>query len=168
MMRATIFLAVFQCVFTGNSGAATQLTNQERAIVYVISDEATDYALEARGDVCVSFATDLPIRESKILVALRDKRLNFHSAAWCNRGPRGVEISITMPNKQTLSGTFEIVSGINDSDPIRLYGDHFATLLRSGTYVIKCNDDSDPVLEAYHLICCEKGKLKPEKAQPSN
>ncbi len=168
MRRIFLFLVICQCAPIGKANAATQLTNQERAIVYVVSEEATDYALEARGDVCVGFGTDLQIRESKIFAALRDKGLSFHPGSWCNRGPRGVEILITIPNKHTPPGIFEIVSGISDSDPIRLYGDHFATLLRSGTYVIKCDGDSDPSLQAYHLVCCEKGKLKPEKTQLPN
>jgi hypothetical protein len=168
MRRIIFLLAIWQGVQTGTASAATQLTNQERATVFVINEEARDYALEARADVCVSFSTDLSIREPRILAALREQGLHFHSASWCNRGPRGVEILITMPNKETRTGTYEIVSDIDDSDPIRLYGDHFATLLRRDTYVIKCVDSLEPKLESYQLTCCEKGKVKPKATQSPN
>ncbi len=168
MRRIIFLLAICQGVRTGTASDSTQLTNQERAIVYVINEEARDYALEVRADVCVGFSTDLSIRESRILAALREQGLHFHPGSWCNRGPRGVEILITMPNKERPPGTYEIVSGINDSDPIRLYGDHFATLLRSGRYVIKCVDGSEPTLGSYQLTCCEKGKLKPGLTQAPN
>jgi hypothetical protein len=166
MGRIFIFLAICQCIHTAAANVSAKLTNQERAMVYVVSEEANDYALEARNDVCVDFSTDLSIREPKVFAALHDMGLNFHPASWCNRGPRGVEISITVPGKETPSETYEIVSGIGDNDPIRLYGDHFGTLLRKSTYIIKCKGDSEPTLEAYNLICCEKGK--PPTAQPPN
>jgi len=155
-------------LLNGSVGAATQLTNQERAIVYVIGEETRDFALEARTDVCVDFATELAIRESAVFAALRAEGLNFHAARWCNRGPRGVDISIAMPSKETPPGTYQMVSDISDSDPIRLYGDHFATLLRSGTYVIRCTDGSEPILESYHQTCCEKGTSKPEATKSPN
>ena len=159
MRRITFFLAICQCLQTPLVSASAKLTNLERAIVYVISEEARDYALESRGDVCIGFSTDLSIRESKILAALRAKGLNFRPVSWCNRGPRGVEISVTMPNKEVPPGTYEIVSGIGDNDPIRLYGDHFGTLLRRGNYLVNCKDDEEPRLQAYDLTCCEKGKI---------
>jgi hypothetical protein len=158
MKRIIVLFAICQCLQTPLASASAKLTNRERAILYVISEEAKDYALEARADVCVGFSTDLAIPESKIFLALRERGLKFHPSSWCNDGPRGVEISITMPNKDMPPETYHIMSGIGDNDPIRLYGDHFATLLRKSDYVIRCKDDLEPTVQSYKLLCCERGK----------
>jgi len=139
------------------ANTSVRLTEQERAALLVIPDEATDYALEARTDVCVEVDTRSKLRGNAILDALQEKSFKFHYGSWCNHGPRGVTIFIeTPPDAPSPSGPSEFVASIIDSDPIRLYGDHIATLLRKRKYVIKCESGSEPVVDSYQLLCCKK------------
>ena len=127
--------------------------DQERAIAFVVEHEATDYAFEARRDVCIGFATDLSIDQKGIFRILNGKGFKFHTIEWCNQGPRGVTISVDRVTK-TGSSSYEIRTQIGDNDPIRLYGEHFATLLRNSTYVISVGSDSVSVIESYQEACC--------------
>jgi|SRR5579884_248753 len=146
-------LAVLVLISQTAKSEPMQSRDQERALAFVLESEADDYALEARKDVCIGFATNLSISQRDIFKILNGKGLRFHTIEWCNHGPRGVTISVDRIIK-TGPSIYEIRSQIADSDPIRLYGEHFATLLRSGTYTVRCEKDSTPVISSYQETCC--------------
>lgn len=151
-----LMLQIAHCV----SAASTQLSEPERGAVYVIQEEAREFALETRKDVCVEFRTDAEMRGRSVLAALHEQGFAFHDGSWCNHGPRGVSIFIESNNKQTSTSVHEFVASVGDNDPIRVYGDHFATLLRKSKYVVRCDAGSEPVLIAYELLCCDKNARK--------
>ena len=155
MKSFILFVLVVHTAAVAN--ASSHLTERERGAVFVIREEANDFALESREDVCIAFATDSGMDEAAILRALRDKGIRFHDQSWCNARPRGVMIFLdSQLEAHSSSGQYEFVSQISDSDPIRLYGDHFATLLRKSRYVVLCKEGSEPVLVTYQRLCCER------------
>jgi len=157
-MKLGLVLVLMLQVQNHAASTSVRLTEQERAALFVIQEEATDYALEARTDVCVQFDTRSKLRGSAVLDALQEKSFKFHDGSWCNHVPRGVTIFIETPQgTRSPSGPYEFVASIGDSDPIRLYGEHFATLLRKSKYVIKCESGSGPVVDSYEMLCCKKG-----------
>jgi hypothetical protein len=139
------------------ANASPPLGQRDRAAIFVIREETDDFALEAREDVCVEFAENSNLNGPAILTALHDKGLKFHDESWCNARPRGVMISIdAKAGVESSPSKYEFVSQVDDSDPIRLYGNHFATLLRKSKYVVLCENGSAPVLVSYQRLCCEK------------
>ena len=164
-MKLGLVLVLMLQVSSVGANTSTRLTEQERAALFAIQEEVTDFALEVRTDVCIGFDTRSNIRSGRVLDALREKGLKFHDSSWCNHCPRGVTILIETPQgAQTTLGSYEFVASVNDFDPIRLYGDHFGALLRKSKYVIHCVTGSEPVLVSYQLVCCEKGTRKAETA----
>ena len=151
-------------LISGSADAWARLTEPERAAVFVIREEATDYALEAREDICVDLGTESNLREKAVLAALQEEGFKFHDGSWCNRGARGVTVFIEAPRvKELAAGAYEYISSISDLDPIRLHGEHLATLLRKGKYVIKCEEDYEPVVDSYQMLCCEKSPSQSKK-----
>jgi hypothetical protein len=156
-MKVGLFLILMLQVLNLAASTSVRLTEQERAALFVVREEATDYALEARTDVCVEFDTRSELRGSAILDALQGKSFKFHEGSWCNHSPRGVTIFIETPQgARSPSGPYEFVASVSDSDPIRLFGEYFATLLRKSKYVIKCESGSEPVVDSYQMLCCKK------------
>jgi hypothetical protein len=163
-MKLLLVLSLALFVSGPSADASARLTEPERAAVFVIREEATDYALEAREDVCVELGTESKLREKAVLATLHEEGFKFHDGTWCNRGPRGVTVSIEATRAQELAaGAYEYISSISDLDPIRLHGDHFATLLRKSKYIIKCDQNSEPVVDSYHMLCCEKSSSQSKK-----
>jgi hypothetical protein len=164
MKRLLLLLLLFQAPMR-SSDAALRLTEGEQAALFVIREEVADYALEVRDDVCVEFGQESDLQSANLIAALREKGLRFHDGSWCNRGPRGVTIFIGEPQgAHNSSGTYEFVTEVSDSDPIRLRGDHLATLLRRSKYVVVCKGGSEPALNSYQVLCCEKGTRKSKVA----
>lgn len=129
--------------------SAGQMSNLDRAIIFVVQLEAHANRLEGRTDLCVGFGHGLSVVDEKgILSELRSRRLRVHSNGWCNQGPRGLVISIIGPTTESASGTYELVVEVGDLRPIRQNGEHFATLLRRGTYTVKCKE-AEPELVRY-------------------
>src|SRR5579863_4446683 len=153
VIACVVFAVCSQIGYAEEAKTVKQLSDQERVILFVIQQESTANALETRRDVCVGFGSGLSLNEKAILSALPSRGLKFHSEAWCNRGPKGVSIAIKAPVKQTSPGVYELMVEFGDIDPIRLYGEHFATVLRRGTYVVKCATCSEPALESYRETC---------------
>jgi hypothetical protein len=167
-IRSGLLIAVLlQIGHAAEAKTMKQLGDQERVILFVIRQESAANALETRRDVCVGFGGGLSVNENAILSSLRGSGLKFHSGAWCNRGPRGVKIGITAPVKQTSPGVYELTVEFGDMDPIRLYGEHFATLLRKSTYVVECENGSEPALKSYLETCCTDRPIH-QLAQPPN
>ena len=148
-LTALLFTIVCQPISTANKGASSgELSNLDRAIIFAVSIEARASQLENRADVCVGFGHGLDVNEKGILASLNDARLKVHANDWCNQGPRGLVISIIGPIKESIPGTYELVIEVGDLRPVG-QGEHFATLMRRGTYTVKCKDSLPPDLFRY-------------------
>src|SRR5262249_21548301 len=114
-MKLGLVLVLMLQVSNLAASTSVRLTEQERAALFAIGEEVTDFALEARADVCVQFDTRSNLRASAILDALREKGCKFHDGSWCNHGPCAVTIFIEGPQgAQSPSVPYEFVASIND------------------------------------------------------
>jgi hypothetical protein len=125
-MKVRLLLLLLQMMCLA-ANASTRLTEKERAAVFVIREEATDFALEAREDVCVEFGKDSSLRSTTIVAALREEGMKFHDGSWCNAHPRGVRLIVELQrSEQNPPSLYEFITQISDSDPIR----YMASILR--------------------------------------
>jgi hypothetical protein len=118
----------------------------DRAIAFAIRLEIHANRLENRAEVCVGFGNGLAVDEKAILSELKHEKLQVHSNEWCNRGVRGLTVSLIPPVKESEPGTYELTIEVGDLRPIRERGEHFGTLVRRGTYTVKCRDGVEPEL----------------------
>ena len=146
------FLAVLACqqiTAAKADVAARKTTRLERAVAFAVYLEAHANRLESRTDVCVGFGHGLAVDDKGILFELRRRNLKVHSNNWCNQGPRGFVIEILGRAMESAPDTYEVVIELGDLRPIREAGEHFGTLLRRGTYTVKCQEGSEPELLRY-------------------
>ena len=138
-----------------SANAPTDLGIIEWAIVYAIQHEMQVGNIRKEQDFCVAFGNGLTLNEKGIISELRRKGLRAHEASWCNRGPRGLDVSILAPIKETAAGTYEFLLQLGDLSVIQ-QGEHFGTLLKRCKYAIHSVKGSDPELVSYEQTCCEK------------
>jgi len=134
---------------TGQTGTGIKTSNLDRAIAYAIYLEAHASRLASRTDVCVAFGHGLTVDEKGIFSQLERLKLKVHPNEWCNAGPRGLVISVIAPTTESVPGTYDLTVEVGDLRPIRQNGEHFGTLVRRGTYTVKCTDSSEPELAGY-------------------
>ena len=155
------FLIAFQqnALASGTSGAKP-LSDLDRAVIFVVQKEAQTGHLEKRRDVCVSFDTRMAINQKGIISELRRSGLRIHNDDWCihGRDPRGMVISVGQAGNQQSPGVFELPVDLSDWWPIQREGAHFGTLLRRGTYTVRCKEGSEPELVSYSQTCCSEAK----------
>lgn len=149
ILVAFLIIACQEVTPAKESTPTSKLSNLDRAIVLAVSLEALASRLENGADVCVGFGHGLAVDEKGILSELRRGGLKVHPNDWCNQGPRGQVISIIGPTTESAPGTYELVVEVGDLRPIHQGGEHFATLLRKGTYSVQCKDASEPELVRY-------------------
>jgi len=142
-------LIIMACHSVSLAKENSKLSNLDRAVVFAVSLEARASRLENRADVCVGLGHGLAVHEKEILFELRRGGLRVHPNDWCNQGPRGLVISIIAPTSESVPSTYDLVVQVDDLQPIRQGDEHFANLLRRGTYSIRCKGSSDPVLVRY-------------------
>ena len=130
------------------------LSNLERSVVFAVRQEIQSGHFEQRKDLCIAAGKWISVDEKRVLSELGRQHLPFHANRWCNDGPRGLVIAILAPAIRSAPPLYEFVVDVSDSQPIRQEGAHFATLLRSGTYQIRCEDNSEPELIKYFQTCC--------------
>lgn len=128
---------------------AGRMSTLDRAIAFAVYVEAHANRLENRTDVCIAFGHGLAVDKQGILSELRSRKLKMHTSDWCNQGPRGLLISIIGPTIESASGTYDLVVQVGDLRPLQQGSEHFATLLRKGTYSVKCKGGSEPELVRY-------------------
>src|ERR1035437_958188 len=132
-----------------------ELRSVDRAVVFAIQRDSQGVRIENRKDICVQFGHGLDIHEKAVILELKSKGLKVHHNNWCNHGPdgpRGMNIAVVAPIRETSPGTYEFLLEVSDlSIP---EGEHFATLLRRGTYVVHCEGGSEPELVSYGQTCC--------------
>lgn len=124
----------------------------ERVVAFAVGLEAQAGHLEGRRDLCIGFGHGLAVDEKAIVLRLRRNGLKMHRSEWCDRGRRGLRIGVGAPISETSEGTYELV--LEASDLSIHEGEHFATLLSRGTYVVRCQNASEPTLVSYRRTCC--------------
>jgi len=128
---------------------ASHMSSLDRAIALAVYKEDLANNFQARNDLCVGFSTLLSVNQKGILADLKHRQLLVHPYKWCNKGPAGLTILVLAPVQEPAPGTFKITIEVSDNRPILDRGAHFATLLRRGTYTIKCEGGSEPELVQY-------------------
>jgi len=139
-------LAIIVCQQVATVG---QLSNREQAIAFAVYLETHASRLEKRADVCVAFGHGLSADEKAVLAELKQQKLKVRPGDWCNEGPRGLVISVIAPISEPVPGTYEVKVEVGDLRAIRGGAEHFATLVRRGTYTVKCKEGSEPELIRY-------------------
>ena len=129
--------------------------NLERVVVFVVQQEIEASNLKTRSDLCIGFGHGLAVDEKAIMSNLKRIGLRLHPGGWCTGKMRGLSIALIAPIREASPGTYELVLELGDLSPLRK-GEHFATLLKRGTYVIRCDKDSEPHVVSYRQSCCEK------------
>jgi hypothetical protein len=92
------------------------------------------------------------------MAELKAKGARLRSIEWY-RGSRGLSIDVISSITVTKTGTFQFRIDLADLNiPLDV---HFAKVLRSGIYEIRCSDAKiEPQLISYRQTCC------PEKSAP--
>lgn len=131
-----------------------KLSVVERVIVFSVQQEIKASNLAARRDLCVGFGHGLLADQKAIISDLTHTGIQVHAIEWCNRGPRGISVDVISPINEVSPGAYEVNIAVGDlSIPA---GQHFAALLKRGTYVINCAESSEPQLVSYRQTCCLK------------
>jgi hypothetical protein len=145
-------MACQQMMIGSGEAAASGLRNVERSIVFAVQSEVQ--ASNAGKHVCIGFGNGLAVNQKVIISELKRKSLQVHPGEWCRQGPHRFTIGVLAPVNETSAATYEFVLEVGDVST--LPGEHFATLLRRGTYIVHCDTASGPRLIAYRQTCCPK------------
>jgi hypothetical protein len=89
---------------------------------------------DLRGKRCVGLASGIGVDEGEVLRDLRAKGLTLQNSGWCVRHLEGVEVEVFSPIVEAGPGLYEITVEVGDM--VIAPGEHFATLLRRGKYLI--------------------------------
>jgi hypothetical protein len=128
----------------------------ERVAIFAIQQEVSTSDLQSAKDICIGIGHGQAVREKIILSNLAGESPAPHPIAWCTTGNRGVSIDVLAPINESSPGQFEVTIEVGD-EAIK-EGEHFATLLKRGTYVIRYQKGSEPQLVTYRQTCCSKTK----------
>ena len=156
MERTILSVLIIACLHLAqseNTTARRRVGNLERAVAFSVLEEIRANRLQRRKDVCVAFGSGSTVNEEQVLSLLKRSGVTIHPNDWCGRAPRGLRIDFVPPAKEVSPNTYEFVIQLGDLSGIQK-GEHFATLLRKGTYVVECKNDSEPRLVEYRKICC--------------
>jgi len=126
-----------------------------RVVAYVVQQEITAGDLMARSDLCIGIGYGLMIKEKDIVFELKKIGMKLHSSSWCNRNMRGLIIVVVAPIRETSPAIYELDLELGDLSPVKK-GEDFGTLLKQGTYVIRCDKGSEPKIVSYRRTCCDK------------
>ncbi len=126
----------------------------EDVIAYAVGLEVQASHLKGKADLCVGFGNGLKVDDKTITSELRHSGLKFHPNEWCNEAGRGLTIAVVAPIREKSRGHYEIV--IEVGDMAIKPGEHFATLLKRGTYLIATDEGAMPNLISYQETCCSK------------
>lgn len=151
-----VFLLLPVLSVNGKTGVG-EVRNLERVVAWAVQQEIQTGHLEKRDDVCVGFGSKEGVDTKTVISELRRKNYKIHTSNWCSSGPRGMTINLVGPIKESSPDAYEFVIEVGDSTGIQR-GEHFATLLRRGTYVIECRDGAEPKLIEYRQACCPETK----------
>jgi hypothetical protein len=150
-----LIAASFQFAFAKKAALpGTDLRSVDRAVVFAILQANEGLRIHDTKDICIGFGHGLDIHKKAAITELKDKGLKVHPSDWCSHRPhgRGMNIAIVAPIKKISPATYEFVLEVGDLSIAE--GEHFATLLRRGTYVIRCESNSEPGLVSYRQTRC--------------
>lgn len=150
----TSSLSVLMIITGQRFALAAGLSNLERAVIFAIQQEAKTSDLTSGKDVCVGFGHGLALHEKRVLSSIKRGGIKAHTSDWCTQHGHGVSIAVLAPVKESSPGTFEVT--VQVGDPSVKPEEHFGTLLKKGTYVIRCDGSSEPQLVSYRQTCCLK------------
>lgn len=153
---AFVIMACQQVTLAKESAPAKQLSTLDRVIIFAVQQEVHASQIENRKDVCVGLGHGLAVNERRIITELHRKGLKLHPNEWCNQGPRGLVVSVLAPVGESLPSTYELVVELGDLQPLRQDREHFVTLIRRGSYKIKCEGSAEPELVSYSQTCCSE------------
>src|ERR1700674_3347855 len=144
VVSVALILASQQIASGNEPGASQSFGVVERAIVFAVQQEVKANNLLAQRDLCIGFGQGLEVDQKAILSTLRRTGIRVRPNEWCNQGPRGVRVGIAAPIDETPPGTYTVNVQVDDLSIQP--GEHFATTLRRGTYVIRCETGFKPHL----------------------
>jgi hypothetical protein len=127
----------------------------DRVVVFAIQQEVEASSLKTRSDLCIGIGYGLMVNEKDVIFKLERIGLRLHPNSWCNQRLRGLSIAVIAPIRETSAATYELVLELGDLSPVGR-GEHFATLLKRGTYVIHCDKGPEAQIISYRQTCCEK------------
>ncbi len=108
--------------------------------------------------MCVQFAAGAVTDEKEVLSTVRKAGIKVHPGGWCNSGPRGLSVTVNSPTRELAPDRFAVVVALEDYEPIRKEGAHFATLLRRGTYTVEVDKEMMTKILFYEPSCCSERK----------
>lgn len=152
---SVLLIFAFQQIASAKEATAIHtLSTLERVVVFAVQQAVKAGNLQSKRGLCIGIGQGLGVDDKAIISELKRSRLRVHENDWCNPGPRGVMIAIVAPIIETSTGTYELILQVDDLtiQP----GEHFATLVKRGTYVIRCEGKSEPQLISYRESCCSK------------
>lgn len=147
-------LAALTIITCQRFALAAGSSNLERAVIFALQQEAKAGDLTSGKDVCVGFGHGLALHKKRVLSSLKRGGIKAHTSDWCTQEGHGLSIAVLAPVKESSPGTFEVT--IQVGDPSVKPKEHFGTLLKKGTYVIRCDGGSEPQLVSYQQMCCSK------------
>jgi hypothetical protein len=159
-VAAMLIVASPHVVRAQETAPVSQPGKLERVIAVAVGYEVHLNRFEKRKDVCVGFGHGLRVDGQAVFSELNARGLKLRSNEWCNRGLRGLTISVISPLTETAPNTYEFVLEVGDLSPIH-EGAHFAALVRRGAYKVECREGLGPDLISYSKTCCpEPAKQK--------
>jgi len=147
-------LAALMIIACQQFAQAAGSSNLESAIIFAVQQEAKAGDLTSGKDVCVAFGQGLALHEKTVLSSLKRGGIKAHTSDWCTQQGHGLSIAVLAPVKESSPGTFEVT--VQVGDPSVKPEEHFGTLLKKGTYIIRSDGKSEPQLVSYQQTCCSK------------
>jgi hypothetical protein len=155
-VTAAVLLAIAcQEMVLAQSSSVQSSGNLTRVVAFAVQREVEAGSLKGRSDLCLGFGNGLAVDQKAVMSELKRAGLKLHQDEWCNHSLRGLNIAIIAPIRETSLQTYELVLELSDPSPIRT-GEHFATLLKRGTYVVQYRQGAEPQLVSYQQTCCSK------------
>jgi hypothetical protein len=145
-------LIVFPRLQVASAKDSAAVSGLEEVVVFGVQQEAKASDVKSRRDVCIGFGHGLAVDERAVISEVKRGGLKVHSSEWCVARARGLNIDVVAPINEVSAGTFELT--IQVRDPSIKPGEHFATLLKRGTYIIRWKKGTDPQLVSYRQTCC--------------
>jgi hypothetical protein len=151
---STVLIVFCQQSVTVKGKPPDDLGTVERVIAFTVHLETQSSDPKPGRYICVAFGHGLNVDVRAISSELKRRGLRVNSEEWCRQRATGLIIAVLSPIKELSGDMYELSIEVgNLSVP---QGEHFATLLKRGTYVVQLEKGSDPELVSYQRTCCSK------------
>jgi hypothetical protein len=152
----TLALICQQLAQGQETGAARSNGDLVKIAAFAVRHEIEVSQLRTRNDVCVAIDTRLDVDEKDLVSELKANGLLVHQHEWCNRGPRGFRLFVHAPIKRDTDSEYHVE--IEVGDLTIKPGEHFATMLKQGTYHVRFEKGAQPEMISYEKTCCPRTK----------